>query len=226
VPDCRARKWLFIVEAGNSPESAPPAQIAGKTDSLLKKHAYICALLKETGGEIGELPRSSMVDVANILNFVLIGFVWTFIWVSHVYFFYARQTVGSKALNVLLGGFVILITWFPLRMYADWYQWYGDLSHLRYYHAYLLLAVFALELLILYTIWVVTEATGMSMHVIVPAVWSVAGAVAGLAAHLKPEWVDMALSEIARLPGPFFVIGICGAFLMVGSYTRSLLYQV
>ena len=49
----------------------------------------------------------------------------------------------------------IFVAWFPFQLYAEWHQWYGDLSHVKLYDAFWVFLVVAFFLLILLTAWTV-----------------------------------------------------------------------
>ena len=207
-----------------------PAGVDQKTldrwyEGAIHKHAYFCAMLAASESKSTELPKSAMAYVAILLNFLLIVYIWCFIWISHVYFAYARQDLGEKALNILVGCFVILITWFPFRAYSEWYLWYGDLSHMWNYPPYWVLFVFALELLVLYAIWIVTQRTGTTLLVAIPSVYGVVATAFAVIAGVNPRLLELFFGVFTRLPNALYVILVCGVVLILGIYSQALLRQ-
>jgi len=226
VPQCRNR---FANEYPNElridPTGLRPETLARWYEGATKRHAYFCALLNTAEQAGTELPRSAMVYIAQTLNFLLVLFIWCFIWLSHIYFAYVRRDLGDQALNVLVGCFVILVTWFPFRTYSEWYLWYGDLTHIWNYPPYWGLLLFAFELLLLYAIWVITRLSRITLLAAIPSVYGVVATVVGVIAAIKPALLELVFTLFSRLPGALYVILLCGVVLAMAVYSRALLRQ-
>jgi len=226
VPDCRIQhQESYRDELWINPEGVKPETLALWYEGATHKHAYFCAMLAKLENKPTALPKSAMVYVAIVLNFLQIVYIWCFVWISHIYFAYARKDIGGKALNVLVGCFVILITWFPFRTYSEWYLWYGDLSHMWNYPAYWVLFVFALELLVLYAIWIIAQRTGTTLLVAIPSVYGVVATVFVVIAGVDPALLELFFGVFTRLPDALYLMLVSGAVLIAGIYSRALLRQ-
>jgi NADH:ubiquinone oxidoreductase subunit 3 (subunit A) len=217
VPECRKLGGPFAIDSVNLTAD----ELSQRQAAALKKHAYFCGIVSEAT----QIPKSIMVYISIALNFILISYIWCFVFLSHLYFAYARNDLTQAALNVLLGCFIILVTWFPFRAYSEWYLWYGNLSHMVDYSAYWVLMVFAIELLLLYVIWAVTQRLQISVVVAVQSAYGVFAAVFAAAAALKPQLIEHIFAVIARMAWPFHMLLVCCILLAVGVYARTLLRQ-
>lgn len=189
---------------------------------IVLKHAYACALELSAGSPPHLVKKSKLSTVALGLNVLLILYIWSFIWMSGIYFLFGYKDIGKGVLPVLVGCLAILITWFPLRAYADWYQWYGDLSHLLWYDAFMVLAAYAIGLVVFYAVWLWRERTGMDAANAITAAYSVLMVVVGSISGLKPEVADAAFRIVASMPWPFFVALLSQAVLAIGIYALVL----
>ena len=187
--------------------------------------AYYCEIIHLSEQAQKTLPDSAVVYVAIALNFMLISFIWCFIWLSSLYFAYARKDLGTPALNVLMGCFVVLASWFFFRAYSQWYQWYGDLSHIRYYFPYWVLLVFAVALLVLFLIWTLTEHMAVSIYVAIPSVYGALAALFAAVAGINPSILTDAFWIVSGMPAALYGLLLIGAVMTLAVYARALLVQ-
>src|SRR5260370_9802728 len=115
--------------------------------------AYLCALLKMAGNR--DIAPGPMTNIILILKFILILFVWSFVWFTLFLVFNWFSSLDVKTLYALIGCYIILLTWFPFQIYAEWHQWYGDFSHVLIYYTFWVLFIIASLLLVLFTVWVI-----------------------------------------------------------------------
>ena len=203
----------------------PPAGVLGEgieTDrqaSLGKSFAYLCALVDRTGGD--EIDLGPMETVIMLLKFVLMTFVWAFIYYTLFLALNFFNSVREEVLYPLLGCFVILVTWFPLQLYAEWYQWYGDLSHVQYFNDSFwgLLAV-AILLFVLFVVWIIVLVKKANLITAVAGVHTALVILFSAIFGFNPEIINTIFNILARLNDPIFVALMFVILLYMGVYIR------
>ena len=224
LPDCynqhkQKHSELQIHDIGLSHEN-----LEKQYEKVKLKHAYYCKLLS-LSSSVESIPRSAMVYISNVLNFIQILFIWCFVWISGIYFAYSRDDLGMPAFHVLIGIYLILITWFPLRAYSEWFQWYRDLSHIKYYQPFWVMALFAIALLLLFTIWAVTAHLQVSVLMTVPMVHSVLVAIIAAITVFKPAILGWFFGIFGNMSLALHSLTLCGLVFIASIYARALLRQ-
>jgi hypothetical protein len=182
---------------------------------------YLCALLKTVGNR--EIAPGPMATIILILKFILIMFVWLFVWFTLFLAFNWFNSIDRKTLYALMGCYIILLTWFPFQLYAEWHQWYGDFSHILLYHTFWVLFIIAALLLVLFTVWVIVVIEGANLVTTISAIQSiVVTAFAGLF-YFKPAAIDTMFGVLERLPSPLFIVLMFVVLLYMTTYVRLLL---
>lgn len=139
-------------------------------ENFSSRHAYICHILyKMEENDVKELPKSIVTYVAKVLNFIIAMFVWTLVLWSFFLFSNYFNSVHTRVINILSSCVVVLVLWFPFRIYANWHQWYGDFNNILYYQAFWVFGFFALLLLVIYTTWIIKRTTEYDLVQIITA---------------------------------------------------------
>jgi hypothetical protein len=220
VPKCIEkyghRSGYKALHAGSSyigTDSRPPG--AG----FRKRQAYFCAMLEKTGGR--PVPGNTVASLVFALKYALIIFVWSFIYytffVAANYFFRIEKDI----LYSLLGCFVIFLTWFPCQLYAEWYEWYGDLSHIfDFYSTFWVLLVIAVLLLLLFTAWATVLLRKANLITTIAAVHSTTVAVFAIILGTRPETLGTVFELFRTLPNPIFLVLMFIVLLYIVVYMR------
>jgi hypothetical protein len=180
-----------------------------EVESLSKKfentQAYFCALLEKTGGQLTE--GSVISSVIFALKLVLIIFVWSFICYSLFlavnYFF----EIDQRTLYTLLGCYIIFVTWFPCQLYAEWYKWYGDLSHIKYWYGtfWAFLAI-AFLMLLLFAAWAAVLIKKANLITTVATVHTTMVAAFAIVFGLKPDTLNSLFVIFQTLDNSTFLV--------------------
>jgi hypothetical protein len=201
-------------------------EIQVDTSKYKNKLIYECTIIKLLNdNETKELPSSIMKYIAITLNFILVFYFWAFIWISGIYFSYGRDKIGKSSVHILLGSFVILLTWFPLRMYSLWHDWYYTLYELGFYLAFWILFGFSVALLVLYLLWVVIINLNVSFILAVPSVYALLTVILGIYISIEPSILQTVFNFYRDLDSDALMIILPGVFLFISIYTRALIYQ-
>jgi hypothetical protein len=165
------------------------SEIESISKKFEKTQAYFCALLEKADGQ--PIEGSIIASIIFALKIVLIIFVWSFIYYSLFlavnYFF----EINQRTLYTLLGCYIIFVTWFPCQLNAEWYKWYGDLSHIKYWYGtfWTFLAI-AFLLLLLFAAWAAVLIKKANLITTVATVHTVMVAAFAIVFGLKPDTIN------------------------------------
>tara|TARA_R110000737_G_scaffold328635_1_gene343395 strand:- start:10 stop:1140 length:1131 start_codon:yes stop_codon:yes gene_type:complete len=196
------------------------------TSKYKKKLIYECSIIKLLNDtETNELPSNIMKYIAIILNFILIFYFWVFTFMSVIYYSYGKDKIGKSSVHVLLGSFVILLTWFPLRMYSLWHDWYYTLYQLEFYFPFWILFGFSVVLLVLYSIWIVMVNLNVSFILAVPSISALVTVISGIYVSIDPNRLQPIFNFYRAQDWDTLMILFPGIFIFMSIYTRALMYQ-
>ena len=217
VPTC-------LAEYPNVPElKLSPALSKSYTDARL---AYYCEVLDSLKKHFGVKP-SFVWYVALLMNFISIGFVWTFVIFSISMFSFYPKRIVPAALHILIGCFAILLLWFPFRLYAQWQLWYGNVIHVQTeYPAFWVLLLVSFMLLIMFTIWILILQTNFRSSAVFSGVWSVVAAVLGALVGFEPQLLDKAFLVASTVPTAMLMVAVLVIMTFVASYAYILLTEL
>lgn len=123
--------------------------------------------------------------------------------------------------NKLVLIFIILATWFPMRLHTEWYQNHFHRKHwLKEYPAFWTLSFLAFALLIL--IIFVLQPQG-----IIVLVWvlnALIAAVIGVLGKFKPEWLRAVADLLQSIPFLYFLAMYLIFFAVVGAVSASAIW--
>lgn len=213
-----ADKYLgFVPECRKQYEKEFPMLQASK--GFEKAQAYFCALLQKTGGK--PIPGNVVASLIFVLKYALIIFVWSFIYytffVAANYFF----EIDKSTLYLLLGCFVIFVTWFPCQLYAEWYEWYGDLSHVAgFYGAFWLLLTFAFLLLLLFAAWAAVLIKKANLITTVAAIHTMAVTAFAIVFGTEPSTLEEVFRIFRGLSYSLFLVLMFIILLYIVVYIR------
>jgi hypothetical protein len=121
----------------------------------------------------------------------------------------------------LLGCFVIFVTWFPCQLYAEWYEWYGDLSHLfDFYSTFWVLLLIAFLLLLLFTAWAAVLIKKANLITTIAAIHTMIVAVFALIFGIKPATVDALFEILRKMPNAIFLVLMFIVLMYIVVYMR------
>lgn len=223
VPECR-KAWAkrFNSELG-IPSTLDEQDHLKRLGASMRRHAYFCEAIKKLELDKFELRMSPVRYVAAVLNFIFVSYVWTFTLVVLCYFLSARVETGDRAVNILTGCWVVLVTWFFFRAYSEWYLWYGDLVHLQWYQAYLVLAGTAVVLFTVLAVWIISIKTGTSPPAAIAAVYSILAAGIGAIGAINPGVLRTGFEMFQGLSPALFCMVILVVLAVVAVYVGVLL---
>jgi hypothetical protein len=116
---------------------------------------------------------------------ITLGYFW-FLVAATLYRTTAGAGLDPSSKNKLVMVYLLLLTWFPLRLHTEWYQnYFHKKDWLRSYPAFWLLAFLAFALLIL-IILIVSSGPVIKLLSVASGVF---GAILGLIGKLKPDWL-------------------------------------
>jgi hypothetical protein len=193
-------------------------------DPLLLPHGYLCALLKKSGGVENSL-RGPMFYIVLVLKIILIIFVGLFVLFTAFVCANWYKTVELKTLYALLGCYVILLTWFPLQLYAEWHQWYGDLEHINQLSSFKGLLAVAVVLFVVFGSWIAVRLKGADFITAMGGVPAVVAAATGLLGWLKPEALKDVFGRFEGLDTPVFLALVFVVLLYIAVYVRLLMTE-
>lgn len=183
--------------------------------------SYYCSLLSKIGDR--EIPIGPMNAIILGLKIILILLVWLFVWYTLFLAFHWFNSIDLRTLYTLIGCYIILVSWFPLQLYAEWYQWYGDLSHVLLYYTFWVLFVVALLLIALFAVWVVVLIEKANLITAVAALQSIVITVFGALFYFKPEAIDKMFGVFERLPSPLVIVLMFILLLYIAIYVHLIL---
>jgi hypothetical protein len=116
--------------------------------------------------------------------------------------------------------FVLLVSWFPMRLHTEWYQNHFHRKHwLRNYSAFWMLAFLALAYLSL--VILILKPKGVIVLILV-ALMEAALAVIG---KFKPEWLRSVADLLESLPFVYFVAMFLVFFIIVSAITSAIWFM-
>src|SRR5207237_3205977 len=185
----------------NSPFPADETQKKAMHDLSVRSRAAYQQYEKDSGASFHGLTdfglRASalgwLTSVLNCLAAVVVACFFTAV-VTVGYGIHTRQ-LGKFDIEPLLIATALFLTWFPLRLYAEWY-WHFFTLELRTYPAFLLLLFLALVSLV-WLVFIVRPARAVITIPAIASVLSVAFVVIGAA---KPEVLWFVASAFDSMP--------------------------
>ena len=151
--------------------------------------------------------RSTLIAYIDFcLVFVAASFVCVFFWLT----LFAAEPDYESAVVV----FALLVVWFPLKLYSEWYQHFYSLRELRGLPVIWIVGIGAVSYLVMMLI-ILSEGS-VNPVVAIPAIYGAIGAVLGIIAKFKPEWIWY-LAEVHENMPPFYYAFLLFAIaLMLG----------
>lgn len=205
VPECREKYGTRFKALRINGGYLNDQQLDSLRKNFEKRHAYFCALLNKAGGF--SIEENVIKIFMVILKFTLIIFVWSFLYYTLFMAINHFFKIDRSTLYALIGCFIIFISWFPCQLYAEWHQWYGDLSHIFYfYDAFWALLMIAFLLFLLFAAWAVVLIKRANLVTTVAAVHSTMVAVFAIVFSIEPQIVDVLFGIFGRLNDYIFVI--------------------
>lgn len=193
----------------------PTIALEGVTDKTERKsfldnfkiaHGYLCALLEKSNGKV---ETGFIATVIVGLKIILIIFVWSFIYYTIFLAFNWFDYVDKRILYTLISCFVILVTWFPFQLYAEWHQWYGDLSHVWLFGSFAILFGVAVLLLLLFTFWTFVIVGKADIGASIAGVYSALVLIVGFIVKFNPESVNSIFLRVENIDVyTFSILGI------------------
>lgn len=187
--------------------------------SMNRRHMYVCYYMKTLKGMgVTSLPKSPLGTTSDVLNLVSGMYILFFvIWVSYV-FFQRKRVKNNQLVHRLLAAYSLFITWFFLRSWVEWDQWYGDLYHIPIYYTgfkiYFFFAFLCLLLLVPLFLHTKTRLTIRDSIAIVNFV--IVGLIGGLGFYQK-DAVELLFASIRHADGVLYLmtfVGVAGAVLL------------
>lgn len=221
VKQCRKKHGKNFSELRFPKEGLSKDKILDLAKNFEPRHAYFCEIISKNIHI--KYKASIMVYVAILLNFLTVLFVFSFIYFSIFLAWYYFRKINRDVLYILIGVFIILVSWFPLRIYSQWFQWYGDLSHLIFYEAGQVLAFATLLMFLFLGAWAVILETGADIKVVIGGVYGTVAALFGFLAWWESEILYEFLGMMQRLGTPFVLIIYCLLLLFVALYVRAVM---
>lgn len=156
-----------------------------------------------------------------MVAYVHLGLAWIVAFFIGSYFFYMAFVLiktSQDGTNLLEGEkeklaviFVLLLTWFPMRLYTEWYQnEFHRPDWLKEYHAFWTLSVLGAAYLLF--VLVILKPQGASILLFA----ALTPALLGLVGQFKPKWLRSFARFLAALTFLDFLV-ICLAFLVSGA---------
>jgi len=167
------------------------------------------------------MKRSWVSYIAMLLNFVLIEFLIMFVALILLLFLDYRQS-SANVMFILIGVYMVFVAWFPLRLYASWYQWFQDLENLREYDAFWVLALLAVLIGLLLLVWIIRQETKWRPHLIVGGIFSSVVGIVNALGLMEPKSMMFVFSAFSHLSAVFWWL----ATLLVGIFTAALVTMV
>lgn len=202
------------------------------TEPLQKKLVYYCEMrrLLTSQGLTEDRPVYSVASrtfvsyAAILLNFLLVGSIWLMIvWLAYFGFRLFKKT-PLPTISVFACWLGVMSLWFPLRIYSETLLWYGDMSHILAYPAFLVLAAVAIALALHITFWLLVQTD----HDVVKSLSGVYGLALILFTVVSLAFRDMASGTILvvwGIPWPFMTLL---GFVVLGAvaiYTKLIVDQ-
>ena len=113
--------------------------------------------------------------------------------------------------------FVLLVSWFPMRLHTEWYQNHFHRKHwLRKYSAFWMLAFLAFAYLLL--VILILKPKGVIVLILVALMEALLATIG----KFKPEWLRSLSDLLASLPFIYFVAMYLVFFVIVGAITSTI----
>jgi hypothetical protein len=181
---------------------------SGSPNSATKVRRYQSLVQLKSPGEI--LKHGNLVAAAYL------GIGWLGLMCCVFYFWYvavlvlSNQKLPGGTISKLLAVFILLITWFPMRVHMDWYQNYFHNPHwLKQSNGFWLGIVLAAASLVF-----VTFITTGAITLVCAAANALVLLFIGLASTFKPEWLRAVAEALQSMPFLYF-LGAYVIFLFV-----------
>lgn len=147
--------------------------------------------------------------------YLTIGFMGTICCVFYFWFVavlvISHQTLSKGQISRLLTIFILLITWFPMRVHMDWYQnWFHNPHWLIKSYGFLM-GIFLAAASLLFIIFITTPGDVALVCAVINALILL---FVGFAGKFKPEWLHAVAEALQSLPFVYFV-GVYMIFLFV-----------
>jgi hypothetical protein len=126
-------------------------------------------------------------------------------------------TVPEAETERLIVIFVLLMSWFPMRLHTEWYQNHFHRKHwLRRYSAFWMLAFLAFAYLLL--VILILRPKGVIVLILVALMEALLATIG----KFKPEWLRSLADLLASLPFVYFVAMYLVFFVIVGAITSTI----
>jgi hypothetical protein len=113
----------------------------------------------------------------------------------------SHQTLSDVSIRRLMTIFILLITWFPMRIHMDWYQnSFHNRQWLRQSNGFKLGIVLAVASLI----FVITIAKPEAIAIVCAVTNALILLFVGLAGKFRPEWLHLVAEELQSMPFLYF----------------------
>jgi hypothetical protein len=147
--------------------------------------------------------------------YLTIGFMGTICCVFYFWFVavlvISHQTLSKGQISKLLTIFILLITWFPMRVHMDWYQnWFHNPHWLIKSYGFLM-GIFLATASLLFIVFITTPDDVALVCAVINALILL---FVGFAGKFKPEWLHAVAEALQSLPFVYF-LGVYMIFLFV-----------
>lgn len=189
-----------------------------KNNDYEKVHAYICALLEKSGGKIAMGPMTTIIFV---LKIVLALFVWSYVYYTFFLAYNYFSNVNPILLYTSIGSFTLFLMWLPLQLYAEWYHWYGNTSHVTQYNSsFVGFVALAISLILLFVTWVLIVMHSANAITTIGSINAIVFAIVGVLAFFKPGSIDGFFNIMDALPSSVFVLLLFMILFYIFIYIR------
>lgn len=234
-PDCAEReRYLKLVLTCQNRKSEPNDFTTKRRDLLSKKGedyskvlAYVCALMETEQSRGKKLEMSPMVTIIFFLKIILALFVWSYVCYTFFLAFNRFKTVDQPILYSLIGILVLWVTWLPLQLYAEWYHWYGNVSHIMEFNgSFAGFFILAIILTSLFVPWLLVIRHRTNAVTTVGAIHTTGVALVGMLLYFEPKTIDKIFTVVGGLPASVFVLLSFVFLIYIVTYVRLLIIFV
>jgi hypothetical protein len=150
------------------------------------------------------------------LAWITTSFVLAYFWYLALLIYNGTKVLESEKEKLILI-FVLLVTWFPMRLHTEWYQNHFYRKHwLRRYSAFWMLAFLGLVYLLL--VIFILKPKG----IIVLILAALAEALLATIGKFKPEWLRSLADLLESLPFIYFVAMYFVILIVIGAITSAI----
>jgi ABC-type multidrug transport system fused ATPase/permease subunit len=210
-------------------------ELRAKADEKATPHNHLAAKRKEYGKLVTLGSLKEIAKRGGPVAYIHLALAWLATLFAIMFFWYLVMVMERKVhykigppaatLDKLILVFLLLLTWFPLRLQTEWYQnhFHRD-KWLRSYPAFWVLAVLAfVALIVIVILRTVTGSTGLV--VLLGAIQAAIGLALGIIGKFKPDWLKAVAAFLERTSFVYFLAIYCIFLMLVSTITAYVIFS-